>query len=123
MTGLTCEFFFNSPWKGLIKNVTFRAGNTSKTLIDIKDDKAVVPKVVLDEVGAILYIGVEGFSPSGPLEISTIYAPAGKIRQGASVEEQEDVPEIWQQIYKMAENAQNLANQWLEDGVCDGGYI
>jgi hypothetical protein len=87
MTGLTCEFFFNSPWKGLIKNVTFRAGNTSKTLIDIKDDKAVVPKVVLDEVGAILYIGVEGFSPSGPLEISTIYAPAGKIRQGASVEE------------------------------------
>lgn len=54
MSNLICEFSFNEPWKGLVKNVTFRAGNTSKTLIDIKDDKAVVPKVVLEEVGAIL---------------------------------------------------------------------
>jgi hypothetical protein len=96
MASLTCEFTFNEPWKGLVKNVTFRAGNTSKTIINIKDNKAIVPKVVLDEVGAILEIGVEGFSPSGPLEISTVYAAAGRIRQGASVEEQEDVPEIWQ---------------------------
>ena len=89
-SGLKCEFTFNSPWKNLIKNVIFRAGNTTKTILDVKDDRVEVPKIVLEEVGALLEIGVEGISISGKTEISSIFAVAGRIRKGA---DSDDVPE------------------------------
>lgn len=108
-SGLTCEFTFNAPWKGLVKNVIFRAGSTTKTVLDIKDDKVEIPKVVLNEVGALLEIGVEGMSPNGRIEIGSIFAVAGRIRKGADTNDTPSGPDIWQQVYVTALEAKELA--------------
>lgn len=109
--GLMCKFSFNAPWKNLIKNVTFRAGTQTKTILNIKDNEVEVPINILEEVGSLLEVGIEGFSTSGRLIITTLYATIGRIKQGAEVDDIEDVPEVWQQIYELAEEAKALALQ------------
>lgn len=81
--GLKCIFNFNAAWKHLIKNVIFRAGTITKTIIDIQDNTVEVPVEVLQEVGSILDIGIEGISIDGTIEIPTIFAAIGRIYQGA----------------------------------------
>ena len=105
MVGLQCEFNFNSAWKNLIKNVIFKAGTITKTVIAIKDDKVQVPTEVLQEVGAILDIGIEGVSIDGKVEIPTVFATAGRIYQGAQVDDYENLPPVWKQILNIAEGA------------------
>lgn len=109
--GLMCKFSFNTPWKNLIKNVTFKTKTQTRTIIDIRDNQVAVPTSILDEVGSLLEVGIEGFTTSGQLKIATFYAVIGRIRQGAETDDVEDVPEVWQQIYELAEEAKTLALQ------------
>ena len=111
MIGLQCEFNFNSTWKNLRKNVIFKAGTITKVIIDIKDNKVQVPTEVLQEVGAILDIGIEGISINGAIEIPTVFATVGRIYQGAQVDDYENVPPVWKQIYRIAEEAKQIAGQ------------
>lgn len=110
-----CKFSFTADWKGLIRTVVFRSvynkkpEQTFEILLD-NTNTCNIPWELLVDYGRDLEVGVYG-TKGEDLILNTIWAPLGKIYEGAKNVEshpEEPTPDVYQQILSQIGNIQDL---------------
>ena len=98
--GLPVEFAFDSAWADLSKTAVFMAGK-NQMIVDTLDAAAVVPWEILQTPGFRLNIGVYGVNVDGSVAITTTWATAGVIAQGANPDQAPSADPtlpVWQKL-------------------------
>ena len=104
-----CHFVFSSDWNGLVKTVTFRAGDVSISVILDSTNMCTIPWEVLEHDAVQLYAGVRGTVTGTDTEeeaiIPTVYCLLGTIRKGTELGDnaQPPSPSIVEQIMNKLE--------------------
>ena len=93
MVGKEVLLVFDDSWANLTKTVVFRAGDTTRVVMD-PGETIVIPAEVLERPFVRLYAGVYGTDESGALVIPTVMAEGPMIRWGADPVEDETAREL-----------------------------
>lgn len=104
------RFRFNSDWKGLVKNATFRAGSTSVSVVLDETGECTIPWEVLVRSGYILEVGVCGTQGTAVV-LPTIWANLGTIQEGAQpgANAQEPTPSVYQKLIAQLDEGRSAA--------------
>lgn len=99
MVGKEIRLTFDESWKNLTKTLVFRAGDTTRVVLN-PGTTAVIPTEVLARPFAKLYVGVYGTDADGAIVIPTIMAEGPMIRYGADPIEDETAKElpVWENL-------------------------
>ena len=99
MVGKEILLAFDDSWKDLTKTLVFRAGETTRAVLN-PGTTAVIPPDVLKRPFCRLYVGVYGTDEEGTIVIPTVMVEGPMIRCGADPiadETAEDLP-VWQNL-------------------------
>lgn len=99
MVGKQIQLLFDDSWADLTKTVVFRAGDTSRVVMDAAS-LVTIPEDVLARPFGKLYVGVYGTDADGTVVIPTIMAEGPMIRYGADPIEDETAKElpVWENL-------------------------
>lgn len=99
MVGKAVQLLFDESWAELTKTVVFRAGDTSRVVMDA-GSTVTIPEDVLARPFGKLYVGVYGTDAAGTLVIPTVMAEGPMIRYGADPMEDETAAElpVWENL-------------------------
>ena len=99
MVGKELRLSFDESWKDLTKTLVFRAGDTTRVVLN-PGTQTVIPPDVLARPFAKLYVGVYGTDGEGTVVIPTIMAEGPMIRYGADPVEDETARElpVWKDL-------------------------
>lgn len=79
--GVQVRFRFSSEWDQLTKTAVFRAGNTTRDVVNV-DEIVTIPHECLVAPGVCLQIGVYGTNSDQKVIIPTVWARTNQIRPG-----------------------------------------
>lgn len=99
MVGKQVQLLFDDSWAILTKTAVFRAGDTSRVVMDAASI-VTIPEDVLARPFGKLYVGVYGTDADGTVVIPTIMAEGPLIRYGADPIEDETAKElpVWENL-------------------------
>lgn len=99
MVGKQVQLLFDDSWADLTKTAVFRAGDTSRVVMDAASI-VTIPEDVLARPFSKLYVGVYGTDAEGTVVIPTIMAEGPLIRYGADPIEDETAKElpVWENL-------------------------
>ena len=99
MVGRQVQLLFDESWAELAKTAVFRAGDTTRVVVDAAS-VVTIPEDVLSRPFARLYVGVYGTDAAGTIVIPTIMAEGPVIRYGADPIEDETAKElpVWENL-------------------------
>lgn len=108
------SFAFSEDWEGLSKTAVFRQGRKSVSVPLNTDNQCDIPFEVLQEHGAVLYVGVYG-ARNGETTLPTIWASLGTVQEGAALgpDAHPPTPDLWEQ--ELAKKGDKL--EYTEDGA------
>lgn len=118
MVGKQLQLLFDDSWASLTKTVVFRAGDTTRVVMDAASI-VTIPEDVLARPFGKLYVGVYGTDAAGTVVIPTIMAEGPMIRYGADPIEDEtakDLP-VWQGLQNQIGDLTALKTEATEDLV------
>ena len=104
---MICSFGFSAEWDGLTKIAVFVGSGTTVDMV-VLDTDVTIPYEVLTTAGGDLVIGVYGTDGNGKIIIPTVWANAGRIRNGTLPKcetEPEPTPTVIDQVLTAAANA------------------
>lgn len=111
------SFDFDKEWEGLSKNVVFKAGETSISVL-LEGNFCVIPWEVLskENVGEKLWVGVHGSGSDGT-KLPTVWNELEVIQAGAELcgSGSEPTPTAVSLIYEAAKNAEDMAERAVEE--------
>ena len=118
MVGKEVRLVFDESWADLSKTAVFRAGETTRVVIDVADT-VIIPAEVLERPFAKLYVGIYGTDAAGTIVIPTMMAEGPLIRYGADPIEDETAKElpVWQNLQNQIGNTALLETDAKEDLV------
>ncbi len=93
MVGKTVQILFDDSWNNLTKTVVFRAGDTTRVVVNAVSP-VTIPAEVLERPFGRLFVGVYGTDEADTLVIPTIMAEGPMIRYGADPIEDETAKEL-----------------------------
>ena len=118
MVGKEVRLVFDESWAELSKTVVFRAGETTRVVIDAAEIIA-IPAEVLERPFGKLFVGVYGTNEQGNLIIPTIMAEGPMIRYGADPVEDETARElpVWKELQNQIGDLSGLSTEDKSDLV------
>lgn len=81
--GLPVVIEYDDEWRGLLKNISFRAGGIVRVRKNVANETT-VPWEILRKSGIPLEIGIEGRNEDGSIVFPTVWYSVGRILEGAS---------------------------------------
>lgn len=118
------SFDFDEEWDGLLKNVIFKAGETSVAVL-LEGNSCQIPWEVLssENIGEKLWIGVYGSDTEGT-KLPTIWNELEVIQAGAELcgSGSEPTPTAVSLIYDVAKNAEKTAKDAIDEASKTGLY-
>lgn len=118
MVGKEVRLNLDASWADLTKTVVFRAGDTTRVVMDPGDTVA-IPAEVLERPFGKLFVGIYGTNAQGDLVIPTIMAEGPMIRYGADPIEDETAKElpVWVQLQEQIGDLSSLSTKDNSDLV------
>ncbi len=117
MVGLQAEFTFDEAWEGLTKTAVFCCGSRRYPVI-CQNGTVTVPWEALGAENCILKIGIYGTDAEGEVVIPTVWAEAGKVKEGTKVppfQPEEATQTVYQQLLALSDKAAKTADSVRRD--------
>lgn len=118
MVGKEVTLILDESWADLTKTAVFRAGDTTRVVMDPGDTVA-IPAEVLERPFSKLFVGLYGTDGQGDLVIPTVMAEGPMIRYGADPIEDETAKElpVWAQLQEQIGDLSDLSTEDRADLV------